>query len=545
MAGFWKQALGATALLCANGIEAGSLNWEVSSNNDYDHGKQLTLPAGFGNGSFTLELWIRPNNTLPFGLPSADVIKNWSTVDLQPYSSSTWWFNGNFLLDGHNNGGGNFQDGTFSLQIYGSGRVRWLFGDGQSGSEPGRLWAVQAFPATAAPSVVDGQWHHVALVRRCDTDPNDSAVLELWVDGSIRGTETTISCPAMYTNFWQNWTGFPTAERGWYWGSEKQAANGNFEWEDYKGLLDEVRFWTTARSGAQLGGGRTEPVTGSEANLAGWYDFNEGAGATSTCRFGSTTQCISLLNPTANIWSTAEAPTTGGTSDTTPPSIPQDLTATPMSSTSIMLTWSNSTDNVGVTSYQIRRDGNVTGAAASATFLSTGLTPNTTYSFTVEARDAADNLSGQSSAVQATTLAAVPDTTAPTLPTSLVANATSSSNISLTWVASTDNVGVTGYEVRRGGVVIGSPTGTSFNDSGRSASTTYNYEVRALDAAGNVSNAATASATTPAAPGSSSSSGGGGGGGGRLDLATLLLGLSLLGIEIQRRRRKIRIDRTH
>jgi len=97
------------------------------------------------------------------------------------------------------------------------------------------------------------------------------------------------------------------------------------------------------------------------------------------------------------------------------------------------------------------------------------------------------------------------DTTAPTVPTGLMATAMSSSQINLSWTASTDNVGVTGYNVYRGGIKIGTAPGTSYQDSGLSASTSYTYNVAASDAAGNTSAQSNgASATTQAA-----SSGGG------------------------------------
>jgi len=97
------------------------------------------------------------------------------------------------------------------------------------------------------------------------------------------------------------------------------------------------------------------------------------------------------------------------------------------------------------------------------------------------------------------TLSTAADTTPPTVPTSLTATAISSSQINLSWTASTDNVGVTGYNVFRGGVKIGTVPGTSFQDSGLSASTSYTYNVSAFDAAGNTSaQSAGASATTQA-----------------------------------------------
>ncbi|MEV4611282.1 glycoside hydrolase family 6 protein [Kitasatospora sp. NPDC049258] len=80
-----------------------------------------------------------------------------------------------------------------------------------------------------------------------------------------------------------------------------------------------------------------------------------------------------------------------------------------------------------------------------------------------------------------------PDTTAPTTPTGLRSTAVTSSGVSLAWSPATDNVGVTGYDVYRGGALVGSTTATSYADSGLAASTSYSYTVRARDAAGNAS----------------------------------------------------------
>jgi glucose/arabinose dehydrogenase/PKD repeat protein len=81
----------------------------------------------------------------------------------------------------------------------------------------------------------------------------------------------------------------------------------------------------------------------------------------------------------------------------------------------------------------------------------------------------------------------VPDTTAPSIPTGLAAVAVSPTQINLSWNAATDNVGVVGYTVYRNGVVVGLPTTTTFQDTGLTRATTYNYTVSARDAAGNVS----------------------------------------------------------
>jgi chitodextrinase len=90
-----------------------------------------------------------------------------------------------------------------------------------------------------------------------------------------------------------------------------------------------------------------------------------------------------------------------------------------------------------------------------------------------------------------------PDTTPPSVPTGLSATAVSSTQINLSWTASTDNVGVTGYDVFRNGTQVGTTTTTSYQDTGLTADTTYSYTVAAYDAAGNVSAQSTpASATT-------------------------------------------------
>ncbi len=104
------------------------------------------------------------------------------------------------------------------------------------------------------------------------------------------------------------------------------------------------------------------------------------------------------------------------------------------------------------------------------------------------------------------------DKTPPSAPANLHSTGTTSSSVSLAWNASTDNVGVTGYDVFVGGSPAVTVTGTSATAGGLAASTTYSFTVKAHDAAGNVSGASNAVSVKTAAGGS----GGGGGGGGTL-----------------------------
>lgn len=176
--------------------------------------------------------------------------------------------------------------------------------------------------------------------------------------------------------------------------------------------------------------------------------------------------------------------------DTQAPTAPGGLNGTP-GLVSVQLAWNASSDNVGVTEYQIRRNGTIIATIPGLSFTDNDLLPNTAYMYQVRALDGSNNMSSPSSA-SVTTLA---DTQAPTVPGSLGATPGLTS-VQLSWNASTDNLGVTGYQVRRGGVLIATVPGPGYTDSGLDPETGYNYDVRAVDAAGNPSGAATVSVST-------------------------------------------------
>ena len=187
----------------------------------------------------------------------------------------------------------------------------------------------------------------------------------------------------------------------------------------------------------------------------------------------------------------------GAAPDTVAPTAPT-LSASGTTETTTNLSWSGATDNVAVTGYDVFRNGALIGSTTTATtFAVTGLTASTVYSFTVKSKDAAGNVSPDSNAVSVTTLTPAPDTTAPSAPT-LSASGTTQTTTNLSWTGATDNVAVTGYDVLRNGALIGSTTtATTFAVTGLTASTDYTFNVRAKDAAGNVSlNSNTVSVTT-------------------------------------------------
>lgn len=175
--------------------------------------------------------------------------------------------------------------------------------------------------------------------------------------------------------------------------------------------------------------------------------------------------------------------------DLTAPTTPTTLTKTSITASSFTLGWAASTDAVGVTGYEVQRDGSVSlGVAAGTTRNVTGLSQNTSYTFRVRARDAAGNVSPWSDPIEVTT-ATSSDSVPPTVPTGLGATGITSSGFTLTWGAGTDNVGISGYDVRLNGgapvTVAAEPRSRAF--TGLSASTAYTAEVRSRDAAGNTS----------------------------------------------------------
>lgn len=205
--------------------------------------------------------------------------------------------------------------------------------------------------------------------------------------------------------------------------------------------------------------------------------------------------------------------------DTQAPTVPTGLTVSGSTTTSISLAWTASTDNVAVTGYQIWRAPGASGGtfaqvgtSTTPSFTNSGLTAGQTFRYQVRAGDAAGNQSAFSTTVTGSTQTGGGDTQAPTVPGNFRITGTTANSIALAWNASTDNVAVTGYQIWRapgasGGTFaqVGTATGLTFNNTGLTASTTYRYQVRAVDAAGN------ASAFSPALPGTTQTGGGTGG----------------------------------
>jgi chitodextrinase len=188
--------------------------------------------------------------------------------------------------------------------------------------------------------------------------------------------------------------------------------------------------------------------------------------------------------------------------DATPPSKPTNLAASSVTSTSLALTWNAATDNTGVTAYRVYQGATKLKEVSAPATTITGLSASTTYQFSVSAVDAAGNEGAKSTSVTVQTNAppVVPDTTPPTTPSSLAASAVTSSQLTLTWNAATDNKAVTGYNVWQGTSKVKTVATTSATITGLSASTAYQFSVSAFDAAGNEGTKSSSISVTTAAP---------------------------------------------
>jgi chitodextrinase len=183
---------------------------------------------------------------------------------------------------------------------------------------------------------------------------------------------------------------------------------------------------------------------------------------------------------------TSFAASDGSTTDTTPPSTPVNLTATVVSTSQINLSWTASTDNVGVAGYKVIRNNNQIATTTSTTFSDTTVIAGTQYAYAVSAYDASGNTSPLSAQVVVKT-PSVPDTIPPSVPAGLQASNITSTSLTVSWPASTDNVAVAGYQVFRNGNQIATVSTTTYVDTGLSPQTTYAYTVSAFDYSNNVS----------------------------------------------------------
>jgi hypothetical protein len=238
--------------------------------------------------------------------------------------------------------------------------------------------------------------------------------------------------------------------------------------------------------------GSTNGTTFTDLSSSQAYAFTAANDNTATVTLDATTTRYVRVLVTANTGRPAAqiseleiyGPATG---DTQAPTAPSELAFTEPATGQIRLTWKAASDNTGVTAYDIYANGDLlTSVAGNVTAFTDTRPANQTVSYRVRARDAAGNQSGDSNTV--TRVGDAGDTQAPTAPANLAFTEADPGKVKLTWTASTDNVGVTGYDIYANNVLRGSVAGnvTTYTDT-QPTTSTVTYVVRAKDAAGNKS----------------------------------------------------------
>ena len=199
------------------------------------------------------------------------------------------------------------------------------------------------------------------------------------------------------------------------------------------------------------------------------------------------------------IWGGNSAEDTWGiykSTDTQAPTTPLNVTLSNISLNSIDISWDASTDNIGVTGYNVLVNGVLQEQTTNTNVSIADLNTNTTYSFSVVAKDLINNMSAESPIVNGTTLK---DLIAPTTPTNVIVSNETDSSFKVSWTASTDNNAVANYDVYVDNTLVGTTSDVFYIVGGLTASTNYSVQILAKDTDNNESDKTAAiSATTTA-----------------------------------------------
>lgn len=243
------------------------------------------------------------------------------------------------------------------------------------------------------------------------------------------------------------------------------------------------RPMTIAVNGTSVGTAKSFPGTGA------WTTWQE---VTINTTLNAGTNTVRATATTANGGPNLDRLRVDAPTDTQRPTAPGQPVCSDISFDSLTLTWPPSTDNVGVVSYDIYNQGQKIAETPNTPYRLTGLRPNARYELSVFGRDAAGNVSETSPEAICTTTSDPGDPTPPTAPGQPSASNVGQTSATLNWGASTDNRGVTRYDIRNTtdtvvDSVTGTPPATTRQLNSLACNTAYTLHVVAKDAAGNTS----------------------------------------------------------
>jgi hypothetical protein len=224
-------------------------------------------------------------------------------------------------------------------------------------------------------------------------------------------------------------------------------------------------------------------------------------GGSAAVAFTAGTALVESTNNTNLITNVASMTGSGSyTIDTTPPTVSitapaNNATLAAGSNVNVTVNASDSASSVAKVEYYV--DGSLSGTVSTSPFTyvwnTTGLALGA-HTVQAKAYDTFNN-TASSSTINVT----LADQTAPSAPTNFKAASSTPTSINLSWTASTDNIGVVSYKIKRGGTLIATVTAptTTYNDTGLTANTAYSYTIQAFDAANNGSSITSLNVSTP------------------------------------------------
>ena len=232
------------------------------------------------------------------------------------------------------------------------------------------------------------------------------------------------------------------------------------------------------------------PILGLIIACAGTSENTDTANNKSISENISTTPAIAVDEPTSPSLDnqtpivTTSLDTT--LADTVAPTAPGNLrTSSSPTASNIDLIWDASTDNIAISGYLVYRDNILVSTTTSTSFQDNAVTENMAYTYIVIAFDAANNNTPSNNLTLNTP--ASPDNTDPTSPGGLQTTYIGPNSIIFRWDAATDNTGISHYLVYRDSTQIASLSERAFTDNNIESETSYQYQVSAVDFAGNIS----------------------------------------------------------
>jgi hypothetical protein len=394
---------------------AGSINVNPSSTTDY------TLTASNSNGASTAQTWVTvtvttstssPPQSLSAASGNAQVSLSWSAPASNGGSSLT-----QYLIYDRTTGSPSFSfygtttpsqtSLTVTSLTNGQGyNFEVVAQNGVGTSSPSNIVTATPFTvpnAPTSPSATAGNAQ--ATVSFTPGSNGGSAILYYTATSNpngIHASSTTSSVIVLGLTNGTSYTFTVTARNAA--GTSASSSPSNSVTPD--NLHPAISSFSASPTSVSSGG--TSTLSWSTA-LASTVSIDQGLGNQTATSSGfviispASTTVYTLTAANSNGNSTAQAIVTIVTVDGAPPSVPQNLSATAISQNEIDLSWTASTDNVGVVGYDIYRNSTNIATTNLTAYNDTSLSAGTSYSYTVDAYDAAGNVSGQSSSTSATT----------------------------------------------------------------------------------------------------------------------------------------------